>query len=277
MSSLFVFDCTRKAVNALEDAIADASFHILKTKCVFVAAEEVKGKASAAFDSHTLECGIDYDFKLKLKFAVTFEAVVYRGWLVLVHANKEMLADVDFPMEVKWNNGISPKGLVFQQTTSVLLSPRSRACIRKCFAAFELAIVESLMPKLLQMSEPETSSSRPSTRPDSRSKFSGPVEVNHQSLLTEDDVDVDDASLERRRRRTSVLNKVAAPLFAIGTQSEIRNERKSKTHAGTQQRRQVDNALKAPSIPKRRPKTCSLKQLEELGGQVEDSGSEMET
>ena len=147
---IFVFDTSDKAIGLLEDVFAGRSFKIIHTKVVFPSADEIKGKCSAIFVASTQKCSLEYDFKLSLKFAITFEGKEYRGWILLVHMNEAKLRETDFAMEVRWDNGISPKGIVFNQTNSVLLSPRCREAIREGFRAWESATIDFLQPKLLR-------------------------------------------------------------------------------------------------------------------------------
>jgi hypothetical protein len=147
-SNLFVFDCTAKAIMILEDTFSNAQYNIIHTKVVFSQVDDAKGMCKCLYDSKTQSCTLDFDFKMKLKFAITFEGNVYRGWITLVHMSRAKLAETDFGMDVYWDNGISPKGIVYNQTTSVLISPRSRERIRKGFRDWEEATVSQLLGKM---------------------------------------------------------------------------------------------------------------------------------
>lgn len=156
-TDLFVFDCTAKAIMILEDTFSNAQYNIIHTKVVFSQVDDAKGVCKCLYDSKTQNCTLDFDFKMKLKFAITFEGNVYRGWIILVHMSRAKLAEADFGMDVYWNNGLSPKGIIYNQTMSVLISPRSRERIRKGFRDWEEATVGQLLGKMQALNAVDTS------------------------------------------------------------------------------------------------------------------------
>lgn len=149
--STFRMEITNKATDLLQDAWEGVSFSTLnsKHKVNFLSAEEIKGVASAEYDSATTICTVSFYYKLKVKFEVHFEGGVHRGRISLTQINKEKLALNDFPFDILWLNGIAPKDrYVFNQVTSLLCSPKARNTIRRVFLDFQTRCVLFLQPKL---------------------------------------------------------------------------------------------------------------------------------
>ena len=149
-SSIFRMDITNKATDLLQDAWEGISFTVLnnKHKVVYVSAEEIKGVASAEYDSITTICTVEFYYKLKVKFEVHYEGVAHRGRISLAQINKDKLSAIDFPFDILWLNGIAPKGYVFNQVMSLLCSPKARNTIRRIFDDFQTRCVAFLQPKL---------------------------------------------------------------------------------------------------------------------------------
>ena len=141
-------DIASKAIMFVEDAFEKVSFRILKTVTTIQHAEAIKGSCIASFEPATGQVTLDYDLKLKLKFEVLMDGAFHRGWLVLVHTTPSFLQNPDFPIEIQWINGISPTGITFIETRSILLSPRCRTLIRARFAEFERVTVTEMLPRM---------------------------------------------------------------------------------------------------------------------------------
>jgi len=226
-ADLFVFDCFDKAVMTLEDTFTNATFKIIHTQVVFLAADEVKGKCNAIFNSFTQQCELEYDFKLKLKFAIGFEGNVYRGWIVLVHMTKAKLAEQDFDMSIYWNNNISPKGIIFNQTTSVLISPRSRERIRTGFRDFEKSTCDLLLAKLLRFTALDTLGVAFFAEMNRQEEVNRHRGVSKVAILDhhKDDDDTTASSFERKKKRNKVIDSIALDALGLNTASDRRTQR----------------------------------------------------
>lgn len=141
---------TSKAAEILADAFENTSTTFLngKYKVCLLSAEDIKGKANSEYNSSTKVCTITFYYKLKVRFEVHWEGNIYRGRILLIQMSKEKLAIEDFPYDILWLNGISPRGITYQQVVSLLISPKTRTLIRKNFDDFQRRSITFLQPKL---------------------------------------------------------------------------------------------------------------------------------